>query len=58
MNDQNFLEILRVTRKETIEKWGSKRANIKLILHCIFVKINPTGKDSVENKGHSGSLTT
>ena len=52
MDIQTFLEVSRPLQKETIEEWGLKGAKVSMVLHCIFVKINPAGKDGDKNESH------
>lgn len=52
MDVETFLEISRVKRAEFVEDFALKGAKINVVLHCPFIKINPTGKADDENEGH------
>ncbi|CAC5420867.1 unnamed protein product [Mytilus coruscus] len=55
MDIQNFLEVTRGKRMNIIQNCGLKGVKINVVLHCTFVKINPTGKEDDENEGHFNS---
>ncbi|CAC5416220.1 unnamed protein product [Mytilus coruscus] len=55
MDIQTFLEVRRGKRMDKIQNCGFKGVKINVVLHCTFVKINPTGKDDDENEGHFNS---
>ncbi|CAC5415710.1 unnamed protein product [Mytilus coruscus] len=56
MDIQTFLEVTRGKRMDIIRNRGLKGVKINVVLHCTFVKINPTGEYTSKKDGDKKPL--